>query len=121
MSKELVDGIPIEKIQKSEKNYLQEKTQSETNISSEIPPKNYLVEAFQNKENYEVFFEVQNGEVLKNFEVFKHYVIIEVISDSKELFKGKTFFGKIKKILKLSSLQLQKSDFSHGFYSGASP
>lgn len=48
----------------------------------------YLVESFQQKEKYEIFFEAKENEELKNFEVFKHYVLIELISDRKEFFKG---------------------------------
>ena len=50
------------------------------------------MESFQKTENYEVFYEAVEGEELKNFEVFKHYVIIELISDRKEFFKGFSYF-----------------------------
>ena len=92
LSKELLfDGTPVETSSISEKPSsvsVKERINSETNILSEIEQKNYLVESFQKQENYEFFFEAKNGEELKNFEVFKHYVLIQVISNSIEHFKG---------------------------------
>lgn len=85
----LFDGTPVETVSSNEKtSSMKKRINSETNILSETEQKNYLVESFQKQENYEVFFEAKNDEELKNFEVFKHYVLIQVISNSNEHFKG---------------------------------
>jgi len=67
---------------------------SELNLSNE---ESYLIEAFQKKENYEVFYEAKEGEEIKNFEAFRHYILIELVFEGKESFKGKVFLYEIKR------------------------
>ncbi len=77
MKPKIVDLSEIKSLSSTERTALSNKT-----------IENHLIENFQNKDNYDIFFEAAEGEELKNFEVFKHYVLIELISERREFFKG---------------------------------
>lgn len=51
----------------------------------------FLTQAFQKPENYEVFYQALDGEKIINFEVFKNYVVINLLKDGKEFFKSNHF------------------------------
>lgn len=51
----------------------------------------FLTQAFQNSENYEIFYQALDGEKITNFEVFRNYVVINLFKDGKEFFKSNYF------------------------------